>query len=353
MASFQGKTLGRVDDPAFRSQFSKLVRDKQTSDVIYRQQLTAQVETSANFRAFRDWQRGGPAATRLAVTAMEQREAELLASGLSKTAAARKARGWVNQQFGQKEVDDLIQAERRARLLGVSDEELRQLRSRFDGDTPKLKKNFEQMGRQAWRSQHLKAQAIALGLTALGAGLDFVLTTNDVDDWLMTSGPEWGLRAGVASLAVAAASRLERKLIERSGSKVVLRSLKTTAIAGGTATALFLVGETLIAVTFQNAGWAEVRNMAAETAMVLVVTGGCQVGSVWILTSAGYGTWAGPVGIGVSIGAAAVYYGVTSAYDRSQRIEEDRLVIGARCEVARTKVNRWCDEVRQQTLSAK
>ncbi len=353
VASFRGRTLGRVDDPAFQSQFSKLVKEKLSSDVIYRQQLTGQVETSANFRTFRDWQGGEPAATRLVVSTMERREAELLASGLPKAVAARKARGWVQQQFGRKQIDDLIQSERRARLLGVPDDQLGQLRPQFDGDTLKFKNSIERMGRKAWHSQQINAQAIVLGLTALGAGVDFVLSEKDLDDWLMTRSPEWAARAGVASVAVGAAGSLERKLIERSGSKVVLRSVKTTAIAGGAATALFLAGDTLIAVTFRGAGWAEIRDMTTETAMVLVVTEGCRLGSIWILTAAGYGTWAGPVGIGVSIGTVVIYSGVTHVYTRSQQIEEDRLVIAARCDAARTKVNRWCDEICQRSRFSK
>lgn len=237
----------------------------------------------------------------------------------------------------------MIQTERRASLLGVSQEELVAMRASFQGDPLQHKVQLESRARQHWRATQFKAQGIVLGMTAVGAGLDFTLGDQDFSDWLKDRGPEWASRATTASGAVAVASFLERRFIQSGGvnaGRSVVQSAGWRLAVGGTAGAIFIAGEALIAVTFRGASLAEVSGMAMESALVMVISSGAVMGAEYLLTAAGVGSWAGPVGTAVTVGTALICEGVKY----SHRIEGDRMVFSARCDVARQKVDRWCEE---------
>lgn len=348
-ASFRGRSLGRVDDAGFRKQFSqKLVRDKLSSPAIYETQLKAQLETSRGFDELRQWVGHDAQATKIAMAAYSERRAELMRGGKTEAVASRKARLWVEHNLSNDTIESLKQAEQRASLMGVTQEEITSARASFQGDPVRHTTRLEAQAQQRWRASQMKAQAIVLGFTALGAGLDLAASDRELSEWLKDRGTEWGARAVVANWAVEAASLLERKLIQTGGAnagRTVVQSVGRRLVVGGTAGAIFIAGDALIAVAFRDASFAEVRDMAAEAVLVLTISSGAVMGAEYLLTAAGAGSWAGPVGVAVSVGVVLAYEGAKYAYRQSYELEGDTMVFSARCDVARQKVDRWCEEV--------
>lgn len=355
-ASFRGRNLGRVDHPDFLAQFAnKLVRDRNsTSSEILHHQISAQVETSGRLAPFRSMVGGDARGTALLMAAYNERRRALVAAGLTESAASRKAAAWLHNEFSTVVPEQLEAARVRARLLGMTEGEiasvsasaLQESKDAMDF-TNRYIADLDRQTRFTRQKTLIRAQAMVLTLAILGATTEFTLSGQDFQDWLQDRRNEWGLRIGTGSTAVAAAAAIEKRLLtaeaateQRSGLRLIARK----TLVPGTAAALFLAGETLIAVAFRDATYAEVRDIAVETALVLAVSEGAVLGTEWLVSAAGFGSWGGPIGAAAAVGATMIYEGAKYAYNLNYQLEGDHLVFMTRCDVARSRVKRWCDE---------
>jgi hypothetical protein len=162
---------------------------------------------------------------------------------------------------------------------------------------------------------------------------------------------EWTMRAGYGLVAVPISTAAQGAIVDnalRAGgteaSKRAGTKLASRLVGGGVAAAVFVVGESLIAVTFHGASWGEVADQAYATVTIIAVSEGAVLGAE-LLIYGELGSIGGPLGIAIAIGAAAVYEGVKYMWTSQRELEADRMRFVAKCDIARKKVSRWCNSM--------
>ena len=351
-ATFAGQKLGTITSAGFMGQFrNRIKRDKLTSQEILERQLASQVAVAPEFARFQAAFSGHHSTTADLIKTYQRTSQQLLETGLKPAQANRLAAQQMHQQFGPQAIAQVEQSRRAALWQGASESDV--LQTPLEGDLAHYDSEMKRLGQNAHRAKQRTRQALVLTLAAFETSVDLVTALNHKEsfaDWLKQRGLNWGTRRVVNVTTEKAIQIVEHHLIPPRGGPTLPPSPKLKMLRVGAATALFVVGESLVAVVLHNASWAEVRDIAAETTFVILATESAVLGSSWLMVSAGYGSLAGPVGFGVALGTGLLYSGTRYFYDRSLEIEEQQLVIGARCDAARTIVNRWSEAMLKRSV---
>lgn len=346
--------LGRLGTSEIDGAMKRLIRDKLTSEQIRRYQWRGLVELDPELGALAKRLGGTPAAIRGLYLLYGKLLGELRQAGEPLHRGGRLASNMVRQMAKHKN-ERYGRLVRHAAASGVPHDEITKVvrRAQTDRGHPmhvadKINRRLERRVKQAHRTNQLKSQAVLAAFSVVGGTVSYALSDEDLLEWLQSdNAAEWGIRSTAGFAGVHLVSRLETMLVERSlvqvgntPTKPLLRQvLGRRVLGGGAAAALFVTGESLIAVMFYDASLAEVVDRAYEAVVVIAISRGAVFGAQLTASALGGGSLGGPLGAAVALGGAILYESAKYAWRRRSELNSQREVFAARCEVAREKVN--------------
>ena len=349
--------LGPLGTGATSRVLGKLKPDTKTSTQIYRDSIKGLLDPTSDTslgRLARNLNLTSDANVSGVMALFDERVRFNKRRGYPHHLAARKAHHWLRRSTAPKISRVIEREQRRALALGVTFEDLEKIRKQLTGHG--LDQRAGQLTadlRSATRKIALKQQRIGNGIAAVfllvGAGADFYVSGDSVQEWLTSdSARQWGARGGMTSAIVSASIAMERKLIaegskqsaKRGAGQLIQRIGSSTAkravVIGGVAGSLFIAGESLIQILAYDRSFAEVSGQLYESVVVMAVSEAAGIGAS-LLIAGETGTLGGPIGIAVAVGLAATYEGVKYVWTSRRQLSTSTKILMIRCNHAQRK----------------
>lgn len=329
----------------------KFIPDTKTSAQISRDTLRGMLLANPNSsegRFARAFNIGDDASVREVQRLFDQRVEYYKSKGMKHHVATKKAGNWL-KYTKLPELRNKIEATMAwARAMEVSENVIAGVLEKPRGGDLDLRAGDIQSEltgevRRTSLRRHAYGQGAALVFMLAGAGVDFYGSGQEVLDWIRSDqGAEWGVRAvmaaGITAFAIGVETEIAKRATLGTGKKGVQKGLGVMARITGTsipftggavAGVLFVAGESVIQVAVRGKSLVHVSGQVAESAIVMVASEAAGLGAAYLAGVAGFGSAAGPLGIGVAVGGAIAYEGVKYAvvFKRDLRIAREILYI--------------------------